>query len=71
MMAVITVFAVPAKPGLKKKVKQADGSVIELTMYGDEHYSFYIDATGAPFQIVNGLAKKITPEEAFTSLALK
>ena len=67
MMAVITVFAVPAKPGLKKKVKQADGSVVELTMYGDEHYSFYKDATGAPFQIVNGLAKKITPEEVATT----
>ena len=66
MLTTATIFAVPAKPGLKKKVKQVDGSVIELTMHGDEHYSFYKDATGAPFQIVNGLAKKITPEEVTT-----
>lgn len=66
MLTTATMLAVPAKPGLKKKVKQVDGSVIELTMHGDEHYSFYKDATGAPFQIVNGLAKKITPEEVTT-----
>ena len=62
-----TMLAVPVKPGLKKKVTLEDGSVIELTMYGDEHYSFYKDATGTPFQIVNGLAKKITPEEVTTT----
>lgn len=67
MLMTVSMLAVPVKPGLKKKVKQADGSVIELTMHGDEHYSFYKDATGAPFQIVNGLAKKITPEEVTTT----
>lgn len=67
MLMTATMLAVPVKPGMKKKVKQVDGSVIELTMYGDEHYSFYKDATGAPFQIVNGLAKKITPEEVTTT----
>ena len=67
VLMTVSMLAVPVKPGLKKKVKQADGSVIELTMYGDEHYSFYKDATGAPFQIVNGLAKKITPEEVTTT----
>ncbi len=67
MLVTVTMMAVPAKPGLKKKVKKADGSTVELTMHGDEHYSFYKDATGAPFQIVNGLAQKITQEEVTTT----
>ena len=66
MLVTVTMMAVPAKPGLKKKVKKADGSTVELTLHGDEHYSFYKDATGSPFQIVNGFAKKITPEEVTT-----
>jgi hypothetical protein len=63
MLTELTIQAVPAKPGVKKTVKQADGSTIELTLHGDEHYSFYKDAAGAPFQILNGIAKRITPEE--------
>lgn len=67
MLTALTVQAVPAKPGVKKTVKQADGSTIELTLRGDEHYSFYTDAAGAPFQLVNGIAKRITPEEVTTT----
>ena len=66
LLTALTVQAVPAKPGVKKTVKQADGSTIELTLRGDEHYSYYTDASGVPFKIVKGIAHKITPEEVTT-----
>lgn len=66
LLTALTVQAVPAKPGVKKTVKLADGSTIELTLRGDEHYSYYTDASGAPFQIEKGIARKITPEEVTT-----
>ena len=43
------VQAVPAKPGAKRIIRQADGTTIELTLRGDEHFSYYTDATGAAF----------------------
>ncbi len=54
MMAVITIFAVPAKPGLKKKVTLSDGSVIELALRGDEHFSYYVNEKGLPCQVQEG-----------------
>ena len=54
MVAVITVFAVPAKPGVKKKVTLKDGSTVELTLKGDEHFSYYTDAKGVPCLLKNG-----------------
>ena len=67
MLTVLTLQAVPAKPGVKKTVKQTDGSTIDLTLHGDEHYSYYTDDKGVPFQIMNGIAKRITPEEVTTT----
>ena len=46
--------AVPAKPGAKKIVRQADGTVVELTLRGDEHFTYYTDATGAAFKLLPG-----------------
>lgn len=63
MMAVITTFAVPAKPGLKKKVKLKDGSVVELTMKGDEHFSYYMDAAGRFCQLKDGELVTLTKED--------
>lgn len=62
-MATVAIMAVPAKPGLKKKVTLSDGSVVELTLRGDEHYAFYTDASGEPCQFKQGKLLKITHEE--------
>ena len=35
--------AVPAKPGVKKMFRMADGTMKELTLRGDEHFSYYTD----------------------------
>ena len=63
MMAVITVFAVPAKPGQKKKVTLKDGSTVELTLKGDEHFSYYTDAKGVPCLLENGQLVTMTSQE--------
>ena len=48
------VQAVPAKPGAKRIIRQADGTTIELTLRGDEHFSYYTDASGAAFKLLPG-----------------
>ena len=53
-LAASSVQAVPAKPGVKKTVRQADGTVIELTLRGDEHFAFYTDAKGKAFKLLSG-----------------
>jgi len=63
MLGVATMMAVPAKPGVKKTVKLSDGSTVELTLKGDEHYSYYTDEKGTPCQVVNGRLVKMTPRE--------
>lgn len=63
MMAVITTFAVPAKPGLKKKVTLKDGSTVELTLKGDEHFSYYTDSKGVPCRLKDGELVTMTSQE--------
>ena len=63
MMAAIATFAVPAKPGLKKKVTLKNGSTVELTLKGDEHFSYYTDAAGKPCLIEKGVMRMLTNEE--------
>ena len=53
-LAATSAQAVPAKPGAKKIVRQADGTVVELTLRGDEHFTYYTDATGAAFKLLPG-----------------
>lgn len=62
-MATAAILAVPAKPGLKKKVTLSNGSIVELTLRGDEHYAFYTDASGEPCQLKQGRLLKMTHEE--------
>lgn len=59
----VTVLAVPSKPGLKKKVTLKDGSTIELTLRGDEHFSFYTDAANKAFLLKDGALISLTQEE--------
>lgn len=63
MMAVTTAFAVPAKPGLKKKVTLKNGTTVELSLKGDEHFSFYSTAEGKPCLLRNGELKMLTNDE--------
>ncbi len=53
-LAATSAQAVPAKPGAKRIVRQADGTVVELTLRGDEHFSFYTDDSGAAFKLLPG-----------------
>ena len=63
MMAAISTFAVPAKPGLKKKVKLKNGSIVELTLKGDEHFSYYTDAEGNAYKLKDRELIRLTAEE--------
>ena len=63
MLGTATMMAVPAKPGLKKKVTLADGTTVELALHGDEHYSYYTDAEGTPCQLQNGRLVKMSRSE--------
>ena len=63
MLVTVTMMAVPAKPGLKKKVTLKDGTTVELSLKGDEHFSYYVDATGNACQVVDGRIVKISDEE--------
>ena len=63
VMATTAMLAVPAKPGTKKTVKLSDGSTVELTLKGDEHYSYYINEAGKPCQVVNGRLQLMTSQE--------
>lgn len=63
MFVATTMMAVPAKPGLKKKVTLKDGSTVELSLKGDEHFSFYTDAKNQPCLLKNRELKMMTNEE--------
>ena len=43
-------MAVPAKK-VKKQLLRADGTSVEVTLCGDEHYSFYRDNEGLPYTL--------------------
>ena len=62
LMATVT-QAIPAKPGVKRTVTLADGNTVELTLRGDEHFSYYTDAQDTPFLMKNGQLKKMTQQE--------
>ena len=60
LLTALAIQAVPAKP-VKKTVQLQDGSVVELTLRGDEHFSYLTDATGTPFLMrANGKAERTT-----------
>lgn len=61
MIGTLSVHAVPAKPGVKKMVQLTDGTTIQLTLRGDEHYSYMTDADGNPYQMnADGRAERIS-----------
>lgn len=63
LLAVTTVNAVPAKP-VKKKIMTADGATVEVTLRGDEHFSYYTDEGGHYYVVgTDGVAKPMTNEK--------
>ena len=62
MMAVMA-KAVPAKR-VTKTVVLADGTTVELTLRGDEHFSYYTNAEGTPFLLhTDSKLERITKEQ--------
>lgn len=55
-------YAVPAYPQLHK-VRQADGSVIEMRMVGDEHYSYFLSPDNYPMVLKDGNYYYARPSE--------
>lgn len=63
LLMTVSMYAVPAKP-IKKTLKLTDGSTIELTLRGDEYYSFYTDNAGNPYQLnADQRVERITMDE--------
>ena len=59
----IVAHAIPAKPGVKKTVRLADGTAVQMTLCGDEHYSFLRDVDSNPYQLnAEGRAMRISDE---------
>ena len=59
----VTALAVPAKR-VTKTVRLDNGTTVELTLRGDEHFSFYTDAKGNPFkQTLEGKYEQLTRQE--------
>ena len=59
----VTALAVPAKR-VTKTVRLDNGTTVELTLRGDEHFSFYTDAKGNPFkQTQEGKYEQLTRQE--------
>ena len=60
LLTALAIQAVPAKP-VKKTVQLQDGTVMELTLRGDEHFSYMTDATGVPYLMrANGKVERTT-----------
>ena len=63
MFASATVLAVPAKR-VTKTVRLDNGTTVELTLRGDEHFSFYTDEDGTPYRLsMNGKYERMTTME--------
>ena len=64
LFVTVAIFAVPAKTGVKKMVQLTDGTTVELSLCGDEHYSFLRDIKGNPYQLnADGRAMRISYEQ--------
>ena len=59
LFCTLSTQAVPAKPGVKKTFRMADGTLKELTLCGDEHFSFYKDDNGKAYRL--GMGEQLLP----------
>ena len=64
-------YAVPAKP-VRKTVQLSDGTSVELTLRGDEHFSFYTADDGTPFALLDGgRLERLTREQVAETWAAR
>ena len=56
LMVAVAMLAVPAKRGVVKLIKTADGKEIRAQLVGDEHAHYYLSADGKTYVMQNGLA---------------
>ena len=56
-------YAVPVKPGVKRTVTLADGRTVQLTLQGDEHFSYFTTDEGAPCLLKDNALKMLTHQE--------
>ena len=54
MLSALTASAVPAKPGLTKKITLSDGSQIVARLVGDEHGHFWLGQDGNAYKSMDG-----------------
>ena len=64
LLGCISAYAVPAKPGVKRIVTLADGTKVELTLRGDEHYKFYQGSDGFAYREKKKSFERISLAEA-------
>ena len=62
-LTILSIHAVPAKPGAKKAVRLADGTTKELTLRGDEYFSYLTDEHNTPMVLREGRLVTLTNEE--------
>ena len=63
-MGCLSINAVPAMPGVKRTVTLSDGSKVELTLRGDEHYKFYTGSDGFAYRLKNNNFERYSIDEA-------
>ena len=54
MLSALTASAVPAKPGLTKKITLSDGSQIVARLVGDEHGHYWLGQDGNAYKSMDG-----------------
>ena len=64
VMGCLSINAVPAMPGVKRTVTLSDGSKVELTLRGDEHYKFYTGSDGFAYRLKNNNFERYSIDEA-------
>ena len=70
VLGCISVKAVPAYP-FKKTVTLSDGSKVELTLRGDEHYKFYSGNDGFAYRKVNNKFERFSMAQAHSEWSSK
>jgi len=54
LLLATVVFAVPAKPGLKRLLTLTDGTTVTATLVGDEFAHYWVDGDGNTYQAAGG-----------------
>ena len=63
IIVTVAVLAIPAKHGVKKTITLADGTQKQVTLVGDEHLHYFVDAEGNAYTDQNGIYVKANLNE--------